>query len=210
MSITLLYQTIDFARNFSDFSLFLEDILLIILIFRILNYLKKGYRFRDDSIEIIFYILIYSISVILSKTMPYNKICFNFTHAFTPLMFIFTLTKLNNGKKLSALFYIFTATFNLIYLNKSIIEFTYIISIFLLINKSISLVKKSQKYITDSAFYLFLTLDQILTFHIFLMGNLNYDWYSSHLIIYYNMVIKIIFPSTLIFINVKFRRLILN
>ena len=210
MSITLLYQTIDFARNLRDFSLFLEDTLLIILIIRILYFLKKGCRFRDDSIEIVYYILIYTIAVVITKFFTQNQISFNFTHAFTPLMFIFTLIKLNIDKKLSVLFYIIIATFNLFYLNNLFIELTYFISIFLLINKSINLAKKSQKYMTDSAFYLFLTLDQILTFYIFLMGNLNYDWHSSHLIIYYNMVINIIFPSTLIYINVKFRRLILN
>ena len=210
MSSRLLCKSFDFATNLRTFSLFLENFLIVLIIIRILISLKNGKKFIHNSYEVVFYILIFSTSKIFAYLFPHNIYCFNFTHAFTPLMFIFTLTKINISKQSIIFIYLIFAIANLFFINIIFIYVTYTISILLLINKGVFLSKKASQHISNSPFYFFLSFDQILTFGLFTMSNLNFDWHNSHLIGYYNIIIKIVFPSTLIYTNVKFRRLILN
>ena len=208
MSIKMLCKPINFAVILVHFSLILENLLLIILLIRIIYFQKQGYKINPNSIEIVLYILIFSTSKIFAYLFPHNIYCFNFTHAFTPLMFIFTLTKINISKQSIIFIYLIFAIANLFFIDKIIIYITYIISILLLINKGVILSKKSSQNTSKSPYYFFISFDQILTLGLFVMGNLKYNWYSSQLIVYYDILIKIIFPSTLIYTNVKFRRLI--
>jgi hypothetical protein len=90
------------------------------------------------------------------------------------------------------------------------IKITYVFSIFFLISFGIEKSKSNSKNIDISIVYIILAIEQLITFIILLMREIQTDWYQSIFIHYYSFISSIIFPTITILIHVKFRRLFLT
>lgn len=186
-------------------SSYLENLLLIGLLFRIFYYLTKQKTIKYTSIEILMYIILFFIAKLLIFSIPKEHITFNFIHICIPTMFTISLLPFPRIAIFKIFIFILISVFNFIYINDFAIKTTYTLSIILLIYKGIS---KTRNDLSDAPYYLFLSFDQLLTFIIYLMSSLHFNWHNSEYLKYFSTLTYIVFPLTLLFTHVKLRRFI--
>jgi hypothetical protein len=185
---------------------FAEFFLLILCILRFIL-IKKP--FNQNSIEILFFVVLLTLDEFIGLNWEINIYTFNFIHVFIPVMFCCTIL-LNKKIKLVYIIVLqlLISSIEIYLMNYEFIIYSYLFSIMLIIHKGIKLAGQSSSQIKIAPLYFFLGFDQILSFIVMLMYKLDYNWQSSLYIDYFNIFFNLFFPLTILYINVKFRRLI--
>jgi hypothetical protein len=135
---------------------------------------------------------------------------FHFVHFCIPTMFSLTLFLNTQTWKLKTILILLLVGSNFYFWNFYLIEFWYIISIAILVFHGLKLSQKANKKSQLTPVYLFFAVDQFISFIIFLMRYLPFNWKSSELLPYFSNTVNFIFPFTILIIHVKFRRLVFN
>ena len=135
---------------------------------------------------------------------------FHFLHFCIPTMFSLALLLTTQSRKLKTILILVLVVFNFYFWNYYLIIFWYILSITNLVFLGIKLSKHSNKKSQLAPVYLFIAVDQFVSFTIFLMRYLPFNWKSSELLPFFSHTFNFIFPITIIIIHVKFRRLVFN
>jgi hypothetical protein len=191
--------------NFIAVCIFTEKFLILLFAFRL--FCKKSNLQQIDPI-FIYWCLILLIDILIRLFQQNSTLGFNFFHIgippviallmlpikiklplrlITTLMVIFISVKLNN--------FIFVSSF-------------YELAILLLIQKGYNYSRKSSKYIKQSSVYFILAFDLIVSLIIYIMHFLNYNWYNSSYLIYFDSFANFVFTFNLFYVNVKFSRLV--
>ena len=190
--------------SFSAVCIFTEKFLIVLYAIRLS--LKKSKLHQIDPIFI--YWCVFLLLDNLFRLLPLNStLGFNFIHIGIPPV----ITVLLAPVKLKVLIRQFSTVMVLLISfslnNFLVIAFFYELAILLLIRKGYDFSRKSSIYIRQSPVYFILAFDLIVSLIIYVMHYLNYDWYSSNYLKYFDSFANIVFTFNLVYINVKFCRL---
>jgi hypothetical protein len=184
----------------------LEKVLVFAFLLRIIQSPINNFK---NGVVIIF-ALITAINMMIYWLFPtFPK--FNIFHITSSSLFIAALgpfekenskIKVIFGGVLSILFWVFCDTL--------ITKIGYVLSIYYLVHTGIKKTKSNSKNLDISIIYILLAFDQLTTFIIQSMREINTNWHQSIYLKYFAILPIIIFPLTFILIHAKFRRLFSN
>jgi hypothetical protein len=193
-------------KSFEDLSIFLNYTLYLWFIVRII---RKPIHYCENSTIVIF-IFIDILTFVLYDLLSAID-TFNFFHIASSSLFVTALGPFKKEtNKTKVIVFGVLAISSWLFNSTLPIKITYVFSIFFLISFGIEKSKSNSKNIDISIVYIILAIEQLITFIILLMREIQTDWYQSIFIHYYSFISSIIFPTITILIHVKFRRLFLT
>lgn len=185
-----------------------ETALLTGVIIQLIYSLYQGARINNINLPILLFIVLWVVNEALFLFMDSdNRLVYNFVHTTMPLAFVLTLL-LRDKYKVSKVLVLITGLMacNLFFTVLDLQIVVYIWAVALLVLEALRYSKKSSAHIKQSSLFLILAVQQTAAFLIFVLSVYPADWNASEYVGYLHIVILSIFITTLIMLNVKFRR----
>jgi hypothetical protein len=165
---------------------------------------------HDENMAIVIVVFISIFNSVLYWLLP-SLDMFDFYHVASSSLFVAALGPFKKEtNKIKVFIFGVLAISSWLFNSTLPIKITYIMSIFFLISIGIEKSKSNSKNIDISIVYIILAIEQLITFIILLMREIQTDWYQSIFIHYYSIISLILFLTNTILIHAKFRRLFLT
>lgn len=184
-----------------------ERLLLLVLAIQLIRHTLKSKNPFIPDFEIQLFATVCILNHIGFLLFEANDFTFLFYHTTAPIALILGIIRYTNLKPPITIALVSASSFLLILIeNYYIILGLYYIALYLTIRKSLRLLEKRNSELQKSPLYLVLSLDLLASMIILVLRNTEYNWDQSNLLDYMYIASLIIFTTTLILLNVKFRR----